>query len=481
MTDSAAPASAVPAPDSTPSSRLTRCLHPFALALAATMTFIINIAPWVNRDLGSKGELFFSPFDLLAPVGCAVLLFISRRRVLEIVRRFPVALAAYLVLCALSFIAAVQTGDQGIRALIGPFGKKAVLNIGLFLVAGPLLWALLADGGRRLTPYALTALAAAGIVIVPAYIQYFRLAGIPAGTEIIDSAFPFDVGGLMENWNRLGMLLALVLPFALSSAASPCGSTTSDWIRRIGSGALFILGIGVLLKGGALAAAVIGCGLTIALLDENRDRALAAGLLAAGILFAALLPRNNIGTAIASVGSMRQHPTETDAYGNAVHLNGERARRLMRVGVAVTARPLTGYGVGQYDAHIIKRSTDYDPDAAYYKGSRQTHDRRWWGIETNEKNDFGLYEAVAVETGLPGVICLVLAFLAWIARGIKALPSIAPADRWLLIGAVGALASVAVAAVYLDPLTRGVGAWLSLAIGVIAASGASAESQPLSR
>jgi hypothetical protein len=448
-----------------------------ALAIAATMSLIINIAPIIDRDFGSKGELYLSLFDILAPVGLIALIILERRRFIETVRKLPIALAAYLVLAALSVIAAVKLSDDGLRAVIVPFGKKAVMNIGLFLVIGPLFWAMIVRSRRQFETIALVALAAAGGLVLPAISQYFSLQPAPAvDVGVVERAFPFDVGGAFDNWNRLGLILASVLPFAFAGAilfvrpsesdAKPCAKR--NLAIRVALGLFVVIGFSMLLKGGALIGAFIGAGLVAGLADGRRNALSGAALLIGALLISGIaMPRRNLVVAIDSLATMKRHPSQTDPYGNAIYIPGERARRLMRVADAVGRRPLTGYGVGQYDAHIIKRSTDYDPDSAFYKGSRQTHDRRWWGIETNEKNDFGLYETVAVETGLPGVICIALLFIGLIARGVRMLASASETDRWLLIGAIASIASIAVASVYLDPLTRGVGPWLSLAIGII--------------
>ena len=375
------------------------------------MLVMLALAP-AQWSLRVAGGVHLAPADLLL---AAIL---------------PLGVLAGLRPWRLPFAQALFLGAAAVSALLAGDGRDAAkewMQWALYFWGGTLLAEASFNwyGERGLRRAVAVFTGAGGVIVAVAAVQYWR--------GPLDD--PLMVRGTFGNRNVLGGYLALLLPLAfglLLQARSLAG--------RLGLGLLVFAGLSVCLSGPALLA------IALVLLAQAawRGRAWLLGtglvLMVSLTLLAPRLPRMNVYEAFQSMALYDETGQPTRRY-----------PEWQAAAVMALERPWVGVGPGAYQKRI----------GAFY------------GVVPNatgpsEPDIQNLYLVLAASAGLPACA----AFLLLLGGGIQAAaarslrpPAPVPAPGWwpgLDVGVAGALAALAITAVWHPLLVRGIGLPLAL-------------------
>ncbi len=385
---------------------------------------------------GSGQGIWANVFLQLAAVAIIAWAFLHRRTEPHLlsVRRLGVLVALLLGLIALQLIPlppAIWTGLSG-RAMIAdgfallglapawqPLSLAPYDGVATALALLPPLAVLAAMIRLRPSPSRWIAVAVIAATVAGIFLGALQV----ASSEPMKSPFylykfsNFGVAtGFFANSNHMATLLVIAIPFVIALAARGALGT-EDKRKRYAAIAVGIGGLAVLLVGLAINGSLAGFGLapvvavvSVLLIVRPRQRWARGGALAAGAIglaaFVALvatplgnwLPSAGATTSIATRQEMREHSVE-----------------------AIGAFGLAGSGLGSF---VSVYPLFEDPDSV---------DRTYVNHAHND------YLELTLETGLPGVI-LILLFLAWWAAAARQVIKSPAYDQYAMAGMVASAA-----------------------------------------
>lgn len=394
---------------------------PFPLwrrALAYVTVAVMPVAINVEKILHYKDKRYLSPLDFLLPLLLLVTLYDgwSQRKRPPEQRTFGFPPIPGLLWAGLALLSCLW---------ITNFPHDDSLNSWLRGIQGALIFGLLAVWVfQNLAPdpieyrrLCLILGASAGVCLLLALRQYVGPIGLPFDPRDKDQ----DLGGVsnirLGGWYQfrgtLGALTALIAPAAAAYAVLDRDSA----VRSI---AFCVSGLSLLLSlsaGGMLGAVAGIIAVTAALAAVRHWRAALYTLAFLVVIVTVLLPklpRKNVESVLEGV-------TLYVSDVNNKIVPGARLRRYQAVvnllnglsdpfDLNSTPNWKRGVGSGQYQARLA--NFYYGP---YEKPSISTDDEASFGIYVDEPFSFGLFETVAVELGVPGLIALLLLFGLWIA------------------------------------------------------------------
>lgn len=423
-----------------------------ALAAVALMPLSFNIGYYV---LATRKPLYLSPLDLLAPVLLLVLAWDALKgRVRGWAPPLPNAALAGWALLSLAWV-----GSGGLT----DWARGAVLQTALIGLVAVWVFRHAARDAAAFRRLAVVWGASLGVCFLYALYQYIQPAGRPLAPGETDLALAggvtdVRVGGFYAYRGQLAAQAAMLVP-----ACAACAVLDADPALRACAAALGALGLCVTLSGGGFLAACAGVAAVaaaLALAGRGREALL---VMACTVFVAATvvprLPRDNpkaLWEALSLYASQgpgkAQRPTarlcRTQAAWNLL-----RDREHWKKGV----------GAGQYQKTINPYYTE-----PYPKPGRNTDDEAAWGLDADEPMTFGLWETLAVELGLPGLLLAAWLFLAWTGAawlGFAKAEAAGPAGM-LALASLGAAVGAVVFAVFGSPWVRGAGGSFAFLMGL---------------
>jgi hypothetical protein len=435
----------------------------------ATMPLSLN----VEKLLHFKDKHYLSPFDFLLPLLLLLLLYDlwqDRKRFPVVAFRsppFPSVLWAGLVIISCLWVENFPHGDT-IRDWV--LGARGALQFALVAV-----WVFqnIAHDPAEYRKLALILGGSMAVCLLIALKQYIGPPGLAYDPHNKDQDLlgvtNIRLGGWYEYRGILGAQVAMIAPAAAAFAVFDRDSA----VRSI-SFAIAALALLVTLSAGGFVGAVAGIVAVAAALSAARGKNRMALVVLAFlvVIMAGLtrLPRENPkvliqGLSLYTGESGQKVPTaRLKRYQAVLDLLAAPSNPLVEKS---GRRGLKGVGTGQYQ-HEVDRF--YQPP--YPRPIGATDNEAMFDTDTHEPFTFGLFEKVAVETGVLGLIVLSLLFAVWIFAACSAFarlipPPVATEGAWvpgkshdvsvIALAALGAGIGALVLSVFGSPLIQGPG------------------------
>ncbi len=447
----------------TPASSLPAWRRWLAYITVATMAINWN----VEKLLHFKDKHYLSPLMplLLILVPLTIYDAITRGRRAD-PKSFSFPPLPSLIWAALAMISCLwiakfpggETGKAWLR------GAQASVVFGLLAV-----WVFqnIARSPAEFRKLALIVGVSAAVCLLIALRQYVGPIGLPYDPRHKDQdllgASNIRLGGWYDFRGTLGALTAMIAPAAAAYAILDRDSAVRSISFCVAGLSLLV----TLFAGGFIGAtagivAVIG-----ALVAVRSWRAALMALVFLLFIISVMLPRlpRNNPQAITEGVALYVNDPATEA--DAAKVPSARLRRYQAVTDLLTARtdPMDlnskpnwhkGVGCGQYQSKV---NGFYQ--APYDKPGSTTDDEAAFGIYVDEPTTFGLFETVAVELGVPGLIVVLLLFACWITSAAGAFSRLfVNATReaaTLALAAMGAGVGALVLSVFGNPASQGPG------------------------
>jgi hypothetical protein len=387
-------------------------------ALAYFTVAVMPVSINVEKLLHYKDKRYLSPLDFLLPLLLLVTLYdgwTQRKRASD-QRTFGFPPISGLIWAGLAIVSCLWIThfphDDTVSSWLR--GVQGAVIFGLLAVW---IFQNLAPDPAEYRRLCLILGVSCGVCLLLALRQYVGPMGLPFDPrnkeQELGGVTNIRLGGWYQFRGTLGALTALIAPAAAAYAVLDRDSA----VRSI---AFCIAGLALLvtLSAGGMLGAVAGIiGVIGALAAVRNWRAALYALAFLVIIVTVLLPhlpRNNpesilegVTLYVGDVNSKIVPGARLRRYQAVVNLLNGRADPL---DPASTPNWKRGVGSGQYQTRLA--NFYYGP---YEKPSISTDDEAAFGVYVDEPFSFGLFETVAVELGVPGLIALLLLFGVWIA------------------------------------------------------------------
>lgn len=385
----------------------------------------VNVGYFLRED---KKRSFVAGMDLAVALLFIVAL-VNWRRIPTLLQAVPKTVWLFVGTAVAALIGLVAVGTASLSELLTfkmEIGKVLVANYIEYLVLAPVLVALLIDGRKRRLGALIKGVILAGLVSAIAGCVDFWNAGL----------LDVEIAGLFDHRNLLGGVFAMLTPLCVA-----VGILERSKITLAVTGVVLVLGLwcqttaGALLGmvGGVLAVATLAwvvrarfrrCSFKIvalpivvtAVLVVNHllsPRAADASSftdaqIAAGYRGYTLQPRSQLDAALESIAPWK-YTDPNDPTSGKSRLS-DRARRWQAQINLIRKHPF-GCGTGLY-----QKSIGVQYGGPYARPTIRTDTPAAWGAEADEPGSVGMYEVVATEMGLFGLVALLALILAALAR-----------------------------------------------------------------